>query len=58
MSSDSLLPLKTEQARMFAVQADPAPAWLAVVVLVALSGALVALASTRVRAMELSYGAD
>ena len=55
---DSMLPLRTETARLFAVQADPAPIWLAVIVLLALAAGLVALATTRVRAMELSYGTE
>lgn len=55
---DSMLPLRTESARLFAVQADPVPVWLAVIVLLAAAAALIALAAARVRAMELSYGAE
>ncbi len=58
---ESLCPVQvpfSNAGRLFAMSADPPPAWLAVSGLILLAAAVLAAASLRIRRMEIRYGAE
>jgi hypothetical protein len=47
-----------EGGAIFAITADPTPAWIAVPGLLGLTALVILLASLRIRRMEINYGAE